>query len=121
MAESESPSPGTPEKHVGKGTASAITFAIGTVAAYAANHLANKEQRELLTNLAPSAGVVASLLFGAAARQYYHWRGNRRLVKWIQELQAERPKANRARQQQIDAEVAEYRAKLKQRRLDNLP
>jgi hypothetical protein len=121
MVESESPASDATEKHVGKGTASAITFAIGTVAAYAANHLASKEQRELLTNLAPSVGLVASLVFGAAARQYYHWRGNRRLAKWIKELQAERPKANRIRQAAIDTEVAEYRAKLKQRRLDNLP
>jgi hypothetical protein len=121
MAEGESPSPGTPEKHVGKGIASAITFAVGTVTAYAANHFASKEQRELITNLAPSVGLVASLAFGAAARQYYHWRGNRKLESWIKELLAERPKANRARQQQIDADVAEYRARLKQRRLDNLP
>jgi hypothetical protein len=121
MTESESPSPNQPEKHVGKGIASAITFAVGTVTAYAANHFAGKEQRELITNLAPSVGLVASLAFGAAARQYYHWRGNRKLEGWIRELLTERRSVNRARQAAIDAEVAEYRAKLKQRRLDNLP
>jgi len=121
MTESESPASDATEKHIGKGTASAITFAVGTVTAYVANHLANKEQRELLTNLAPSVGLVASLGFGVAARQYYHWRGNRKLERWIRDLLAERPNANRALQAAIDAEVAEYRAKLKQRRLDNLP
>lgn len=122
MAESDTPN-ASPEKQVGKSLADTITFAAGTITAYLANHFLsrNAEQRELFTNLAPSAGLLTSFLLSRAARQYYHWRGNARLERWIRALLVERPNANRTRQAAIDAEVAEYRAKLKQRRLDNLP
>jgi hypothetical protein len=121
MAEGETPPSLPSENHIGKGTTGAITFAVGTLVAYGANHLADKGQRELLTNLAPAIGGATAFIFSRLARQYYHWRGNEMLKEWIVDLLAERPKATRPRQAVIDAEVAEYRARLKQRRLDNLP
>lgn len=121
MAAGDTPEPS--EKHAGKSLTDAITFAAGTITAYLANHFLGKdaERRELLTNMAPTVGLLTSFALSRAAREYYHWRGNRKLERWIRALVAERPNANRARQSVIDAEVAEYRAKLKQRRLDNLP
>jgi hypothetical protein len=115
--------PGSSEKHAGRSLTDAITFAAGTITAYLANHFLGKdaERRELFTNLAPTVGLLTSFILNRAARQYYHWRGNRKLEQWIKKLLAERPNSNRTRQLAIDAEVAEYRAKLKQRRLDNLP
>lgn len=105
----------------GKGTLTTAAVGISSLIVFLANHLEDSKAREVLTLLAPTIGAICTYLASVGSKQLYHYRGNKQLGRWISALLAERPHANHTRRKEIDAELAEYRARLKQRRLDNLP
>jgi hypothetical protein len=104
-----------------KATTTTAAIGLSSFIVFLANRVHHPVTREILTVLAPSLGTGLTFLATVGAKQVYHWRGNRQLQRWIKELELERPKALPTRRREIDADITEYRAKLKQRRLDNLP
>jgi hypothetical protein len=111
--------PGTPT--TSKGTDTTLAVGLSSFIVFLANRIGHQWVREVLTFAAPSIGVAVTYLVSIGVKQFYHWRGNKQLKNWITELVVERSKASAARRAVIDAELTDYRLRLKQRRLDNLP
>jgi hypothetical protein len=104
----------------GKGTGTTAAVGLSSFIVFAANRIESQLVREVLTLAAPTIGVAVTYLASIGSKQLRYLRGNWQLEKWIAEHVAERPKANNARKAIIDSELAEYRLRLMQRRLDNL-
>jgi hypothetical protein len=97
------------------------SLGLGSLIAFLANRSSTAWVRECFTFAAPTLGALITLGWRAASKRIYHWRGNEDLKAWIKEGVAELPHATPERQEEIKIELIEYRARLRQRRLDNLP
>lgn len=97
------------------------SLGLGSLIAVLANRSATPWVREVFTFAAPTLGALITWCWRQASKRLYHWRGNEDLKKYIKEGMAEMPNATAERQEELKLDLSEYRARLRQRRLDNLP